>query len=323
MPQLYAQPSAPSLLDVLKQLTRATSSFSAENGVADATPYSTDPAGLARYLTSIISSPLSWIEDEDIREQIWAAASARISERSGRTAAPTMFRKFNVADDIQVVLREPSLTGDSLGLKTWTSSLLLARRLNSLRTYVPSSGVRVLELGAGTGLVGIATACIWRTHVTLTDLPEIVPNLQYNIDHNRNLAQQFGGTISVMSLDWSDASDAPTSSCQQYPVILAADPLYSSAHPRLLTETVGRWLLKSYDSRFIVELPLREGYDQERADLKVRLEKIGLQDEAEGMELGYDYWEGNDGQLKEVTCWWAVWIFSQAVAKTGFTGESV
>jgi predicted nicotinamide N-methyase len=181
----------------------------------------------------------------------------------------------------------------------------------------------VLELGAGTGLVGIATACIWRTHVTLTDLPEIVPNLQYNIDHNRKLAQQCGGNISVMSLDWSDASNTPTSSCQQYPVILAADPLYSSAHPRLLTETVGRWLLKSYDSRFIVELPLREGYDQERADLRVRLEKIGLQVEAEGMESGYDDWEGTDGQLKEVTCWWAVWIFSQAVTKTCFTGESM
>lgn len=226
-----------------------------------------------------------------------------------------MLRKFNIADDIQVVLREPSLTGDSLGLKTWTSSLLLARRLSSLRSYLPSDDARVLELGAGTGLVGITAACIWRTHVTLTDLPEIIPNLQHNVDRNRELAQPFGGNMSVMILDWSDAANAPTSSNQQYLVILAADPLYSSAHPKLLTETVERWLLKSHEARFIVELPLRDGYDQERADLKVRLKEIGLQVEAEGIESGYDDWEGNDGQLKEVTCWWAVWKFTQAIAQ--------
>jgi predicted nicotinamide N-methyase len=171
----------------------------------------------------------------------------------------------------------------------------------------------VLELGAGTGLVGIAAACVWRTQVTLTDLPEIVPNLQYNVDQNRELVHPFGGYMSVMALDWSDAANAPTSDYELYPVILAADPLYSSAHPRLLTEAVGRWLMKNQDARFIVELPLREGYDQERADLKARLKEIGLQVEAEGIESGYDDWESSDGQLKEVTCWWAVWKFTQAV----------
>jgi hypothetical protein len=81
----------------------------------------------------------------------------------------------------------------------------------------------------------------------------------------------------------------------------------------LLTEAVGRWLIKNQDARFIVELPLREAYDQERADLRARLKEIGLQVEAEGIESGYDDWEGSDGQLKEVTCWWAVWKFTQAV----------
>jgi predicted nicotinamide N-methyase len=309
LPQLYTKPPASSLLKVLDHLTRATPSFSDKDGLADTTSYSIDPSGLTRYLTSIISSPLSWIEEEDAREQVWAAASSRISERAGRTAMPTMLRKFNVTDQVEVVLREPSLTEDKLGLKTWTSSLLLARRLSSLHSYLPSEAFRVLELGAGTGLVGIAAACIWRTDVSLTDLPDIVPNLQHNADYNTEIVQSFGGKTSVMSLDWSDAAHAPTSYHLQYPVILAADPLYSPAHPRLLAETVERWLLRTADARFIVELPLREGYDQERADLKARLRKIGLQVQAEGTESGYDDWEGYDGQLKEVACWWAVWKF--------------
>jgi predicted nicotinamide N-methyase len=226
---------------------------------------------------------------------------------------PTIFRKFNITNGIIVVLREPSLTEDNLGLKTWTSSLLLAKRLDSLRSCLPSGDFRVLELGAGTGLVGIAAACVWRTQVTLTDLPEIVPNLKYNVEQNRELVHPFGGDMSVMALDWSDAANAPTSDYELYPVILAADPLYSSSHPRLLTEAVGRWLMKNQDARFIVELPLREGYDQERADLRARLKKIGLQVETEGVESGYDDWESSDGQPKEVTCWWAVWKFTLAV----------
>jgi predicted nicotinamide N-methyase len=222
---------------------------------------------------------------------------------------PTMLRTFNISDNVQIILREPSLTGDNLGLKTWTSSLMLARRLSSLEAYLPQGELRVLELGAGTGLVGIAAACIWKTQVHLTDLPEIVPNLQHNADQNSELVQRFGGALSVLALDWSDVANAPRFKSQQYSVILAADPLYSTEHPKLLAETIVRWLRRTPDARFIVELPLREGYDQERASLKTRLEAAGLQIEAEGVDLGYDDWEGRDGQLEEVTCWWAVWKF--------------
>lgn len=39
------------------------------------------------------------------------------------------------------------------------------------------AGKRALELGAGTGIVGIAAACCG-AHVLLTDLPEALPQLQ-------------------------------------------------------------------------------------------------------------------------------------------------
>lgn len=44
-----------------------------------------DENGVAKYLTGIISSSLSWIEDEDTRERIYEATSARLAERAGRT----------------------------------------------------------------------------------------------------------------------------------------------------------------------------------------------------------------------------------------------
>ena len=43
-----------------------------------------DEAGIPKYLTGIVASQLSWIDDER-REEIWEAASSRLSERSGRT----------------------------------------------------------------------------------------------------------------------------------------------------------------------------------------------------------------------------------------------
>lgn len=43
-----------------------------------------DPREIAAYLSTIIKSPLSWLEDED-REAIWDEASRRFSERCGRS----------------------------------------------------------------------------------------------------------------------------------------------------------------------------------------------------------------------------------------------
>ncbi len=44
-----------------------------------------DEDGVPKYLTGIISSSLLWIEDEDDRERVYKAASARLAQRAGRT----------------------------------------------------------------------------------------------------------------------------------------------------------------------------------------------------------------------------------------------
>ena len=48
----------------------------------------------------------------------------------------------------------------------------------------------VPELGAGTGLLGIAAAVLRRTHVVLTDLPSIIPGLAVKISLNRTQMHQ-------------------------------------------------------------------------------------------------------------------------------------
>ena len=251
-----------------------------------------------------------------MREEIWELASKRLSERSGRSAAPAMTREFKIDDQLTITLHEPSLTGDMLGLKTWSSSLMLARKLQDLKPLLPSvipgKELRVLELGAGTGLVGIAAACKWSSqahtaYFTLSDLPDIVPNLKKNVEMNEDLIAYAYGRVRVCALDWADKDNAPIGEEAKFPVIVAADPLYSPEHPRLLVGAVARWLRKDHPSRFVVAVPLRDGYGSERTEMRQRLQDLGLAVEEEGEETGFDDWQGSDGQRQEVRYSWSVW----------------
>lgn len=220
---------------------------------------------------------------------------------------PATTRSFRIDDDLVINLHEPTLTEDNLGLKTWMSSLLLSRRLRKTRELIPGSIDRVLELGAGTGLVGIAAASLWKTHVVLTDLPNIVSNLQKNLDLNRDVISHNHGSVESQALDWSDEGCAPRSAQDKFKVVLAADPIYSSDHPKMLVNALRRWIHWEPDVRFIVELPLRDRYDEERQDLRRCLAESGFELVVEGTDSGHDEWQARDGRPAEVACWWSVW----------------
>lgn len=115
-----------------------------------------------------------------------------------------------------LILREPALTGDNLGLKTWGSSYILAQMLHTIgktslaHLFGEAAGrprPPVLELGSGTGLLGLAAAAVWRTHVILTDLPEIVPNLAHNAEKNLATVQDRGGSLASGALTWGGDED--------------------------------------------------------------------------------------------------------------------
>lgn len=64
------------------------------------------------------------------------------------------------------------------------------------------------RLGSGTGLVGIATATLWKVPVVLTDLPEIQENLEFNVKLNLDTIQKSGGIASCSVLDWKSSDSA-------------------------------------------------------------------------------------------------------------------
>ncbi|KAF2139976.1 uncharacterized protein K452DRAFT_231380, partial [Aplosporella prunicola CBS 121167] len=346
LPQLYTKPSAQELLNTLTLLTSEPPSWEGsdtEDGddVAKARPIQINPEGLTSYLTRIIASELRWIEDDSVKEEIWEAASIRLSERSGRTAMPAMTRTFRIPpskDEVseELQIHEPSMTADNLGLKTWASSYLLARRLHILaddHASLPKvDGKRrfILELGSGTGLVGLAASMVMGTEVILTDLPEIVENLDRNALTNLEVLEKHNGTAHAAILDWTTPStmtlsagavkDADYQDGTKFDIILAADPLYSPEHPALLVQTMEYWLARHDDARIIVELPLRSAYRPVVEDFFSKMQRIGLKICNEGYETGVDDW-GSQGDRTAVRCWWTVWGWNTPQASEAHTVE--
>lgn len=348
-PQIYTKPSAQALLNTLTLLTSAPPSWECSDSeqrlekpagrskrrsrkVTKTAAVRVNPEGLARYLTQLIGCDFRWIDNDAVKEEIWEQASLRLSERSGRSAMPAISRSFGIPTPsalFDIVIHEPALTADNLGLKTWAASYLLAKRLHTLHLpQLGSATLDILELGAGTGLVGIAAAAVFGASVLLTDLPEIAPNLSRNVETNREAIESHNGSARTAVLDWSnphvcqfypdveqgEVKSFSTKQAKQpdpFPVILAADSLYSPEHPRLLVQTIDCWLSLESNARVMVEFPLREAYTPELNNFRQCMAGIGLHMTEEGEEFGYDDWGWDGGEPTrgrgEVKCWWSVW----------------
>ena len=226
-PQMWQKPSYSDLVDILQSLElqlpvwshkkrRDTAAIQEAESLA-----SQNKSQVTRYLSSIVKSPLAWMDSDEEKEVLWDQASKRMSERCGRAAMGDIVRRwpFEGDDDdvavsyepFELAVKEPGMTGAALGLKTWGSSYVLAQHLPLLgatalfRLFDETLGQpppRVLELGSGTGLLGLAAAALWKVDVALSDLPDIVPNLKHNAERNEEVIRAKGGGLTVGPLTW-------------------------------------------------------------------------------------------------------------------------
>lgn len=255
---------------------------------------------LLKFYTSVLqyySKAEATKDSNEYVKRILKEVSLRIAENCGRTAQPAIQRKFRIKNlDKTIMLHEPSLTADNLGWKTWGSSLILGEIVvsyleNLSSTFESNRKVRTLELGAGTGLVGIAWAAKWRdkfcnskTEIYLTDLPEIVDNLKDNVKIN-NL--QDIATADV--LDWTNP-DTFTEKYgnERFDYIVIADPIYSPQHPEWVVNMIVKFL--EVNGICHLEIPLRERYSKERDYLWRLLEEHNLDVVHEIYSSGKDDW---------------------------------
>ncbi|KXN85764.1 hypothetical protein AN958_10947 [Leucoagaricus sp. SymC.cos] len=141
----------------------------------------------------------------------------------------------------------------SVGLQSWASSIILSERIAaspSLFSLLPSSStsyhrkLRILELGAGTGLLSIVAAKISaeiesKPIIVATDYhPDVLENLKKNVHTNFPSSDSSKAyPIDVESFDWEHPRyDAPFD--ERFDVILAADVVYHPDHARWIKNCV-------------------------------------------------------------------------------------
>jgi predicted nicotinamide N-methyase len=114
-----------------------------------------------------------------------------------------------------------------IAFQLWPAAHVMCRWLESQPTSF-LSGKKIIELGAGCGLVGLlcASNAFDASMVTITDLPNVIPHINANIDANVGVFLSRD-KVNAAALAWGQEDtwkhDFPTGS---YDIILLSDCLY-------------------------------------------------------------------------------------------------
>lgn len=94
--------------------------------------------------------------------------------------------------------------------------------------------VKILDIGSGTGIVGIAASKLFGRHVqvTVTDVAEVVPNMMKNIEINRNEVDN----ITAAPLVWGEKITNDAFLHQDF--IVASDVIYYEELFDILIQTL-------------------------------------------------------------------------------------
>ena len=232
-----------------------------------------------KWLTGFISRSDKWIsasdsesdseERSDVLDQAITLLSAFTSVDEDTEVAVTRTFSFPLTTsstskkkEIQVELNDAPLSKEdhtSVGLQSWGSSILLAERIclqpSLFSLTMPIDDIntrplRILELGAGTGMLSIVAAKILQSsnpapEIIATDYhPEVLDNLSRNVATN---FPKHPDAITIKHLDW-EAPHYCEPLDQPFDVILAADVIYHPEHAKWIKQCVEKLLVRPSDS---------------------------------------------------------------------------
>ncbi|KAL1730936.1 putative methyltransferase-domain-containing protein [Schizophyllum commune] len=248
-----------------------------------------------RWLSALVAH-LSCLEE--VPEQTLDDATSLIALCAGPASAGILTRDFSLpatnpslAPSIDVRLTDIPLDNHdfhSVGAQTWGGACVLAEAIAEDPAsfgFAPDAprGLRVLELGAGTGLVGIAAGKVVRglgikdARVVATDFYDsVLQNLASNIRSNFPASSDSGMTIECHRLDWEafPRESAPSAPLDEpFDVVLGADIVYEAEHATWIKNCLERLLRKPSEDMmpppiFHLVIPLRPTFDNESSTIE-------------------------------------------------------
>ncbi|KAF8782854.1 Protein-lysine methyltransferase METTL21D like protein [Argiope bruennichi] len=137
-----------------------------------------------------------------------------------------------------------------VGSVVWDAGIVLGKYLDNFqKTNDMLAGKIVIDIGSGTGVAGLFGAVLG-AEVILTDLPEVIPLLEKNIELNKNIIK---GAATASVLEWGKLD-------KNFPVpdlILVSDCIYYDMSVEKLVPTLvelsdtSTEILISYEDRVI------------------------------------------------------------------------
>lgn len=268
--------------------------------IARADPIERDFA--MRWMTGFLSRGLEWLaEGEDSgseleseeREAIYEGISTLLSSCSQASETGALLRDFifpdpksgtNIGDGaeskytVKIVLKDEDLGSsdhNGVGLQTWGASCVMAERivafphlygltLASSPSASASRPLRVLELGAGTGLLSLVVGNLLvqmgdvSAEIYATDYhPDVLANLEENVAANPDSSSfptksKAPVSLQIAPLDWEVIHNSPNAPLaapfdEPFDVIIASDVVYRPQHASWLASVVKKLLRRPSD----------------------------------------------------------------------------
>ena len=260
---------------------------------------SSSKSEIIEYLTRLLSHPR--IHSFERGEEIMDMISSLIAKYCGSAVSGGIVRNFLLSNKdkgvhVPIKIKELGIANDNIGWKTWGASYPFAQKvieddaLFELISTQMDKTFNILELGSGTGLAGVSIVKklqmkqLSNWNLYLTDLPEIVGNLEENVILN-NI--NIDNKVFVDALDWKQPSEFKSkTNITKFEYVVVCDCLYSPEHPKLVANAIDEFLDK--DGLLYIELPLREKYEEERTTLWNLLKQKGFMKIIEKEDQGFD-----------------------------------
>lgn len=128
------------------------------------------------------------------------------------------------------------------GLNVWDGAMLLARYIEKVPNIVKDK--RVIELGSGCGVVGVAAAICGCKEIVMTDLSYALPLMKENVEINRAAWNDKDVVVSCKECDWFQPPRLDELLCgnnNKADVLLVADCVWLSSLIAPLLQTLNQY----------------------------------------------------------------------------------